>query len=270
MNYKNVRKRWDLDVWMDRIEIIENQIMSIAKGKKVANDIENVFIRNYAKLSLCLREVLTLLDNGYPDGALTIARTVYEITIITEFLYSNYKKGKNTELLERYFEDQNVKAYRNLKKLYEDISKIPNVPPEWKTKVDELSIKQKEIQSKYGNTKGEYWWANEALKVRNTTFAMIDNFVNDDFLLRMLYKRACISIHASSMNSFALLGRENEEGNIIYTTQTDKGFESPLLLGMFSHDRFADVICDYLGLIKNEVLNDMNDTYKIYIKDVLH
>lgn len=264
----DVRKRWSLDIWMNRIEIIEEQVIAATNGKKVSSDIENVFFRNYARLSLCLREMITLLDNGYPDGALTIARTAYEITVLTEFLYLEYSKGESQELIERYFEDHNVKAYRNLLALNKGIVALPQTPVGWKTAVDELENKLSIIKEKYKKIEKEYWWASIKFDGTPPSFNKIAQCVDKDIFVQALYKRACISVHASSMGSFALLGRNNADGNLIYTTQTDEGFEAPLLLGMTSHERVADVICDYWKLNKGELLNDMTTTYETYFKQL--
>lgn len=267
MCQQDINEKWKLDVWMARIDKVEDCIADIAEQKKTANDIDNILIRNYARIVLCLREVLTLLCHGYPDGALSIARTVYEINILTEFIYKRYKENSSQELIERYFADHNVKAYRNLKKLHEDISEIPEVPEGWKIKAKYFDKELQEVRKKFGNIKGEYWWASICFDGKKPTFSMIDEMVNEDYLLRMIYKRACIGIHASAMGSFALLGRDNINGNLIYTSQTDKGFESPLLLGMMSHDRFVDIICDYWKLDKESLISNMDEEYQKYIKN---
>lgn len=265
MCQKDAKEQWKLDIWMERINKVEVCVASIAEQKKSAHDIDNILIRNYGRIALCLREVLVLLCHGYPDGALSIARTVYEINILTQFIYSKFIEGNSQELIERYFADHNVKAYRNLKRLHEDISQTPDVPKLWKEKAKDFDGKLKELKSQYGKINEEYWWANICFNGKRTTFSMIDEEVNEDYLLRMIYKRACIGIHASAMGAFALLGRENGDGNIIYTSQTDKGFESPLLLGMISHDCFVEILCDYWKIDKTQLICDMNTTYQEYI-----
>ena len=39
--------------------------------------------------------------------------------ILTKFIYQKYKEDNNTDLIERYFDDHNVKAYGSLIKLHE-------------------------------------------------------------------------------------------------------------------------------------------------------
>lgn len=266
MEYQqSIIQKWKLDVWMERINSVEDKVADIAEKRKTAADIENILIRNYARIVLCLKEVITLLLNGYPDGALCIARTVYELDIITEFIYKMHQKGDSTELIERYFADHNVKAYRNLKNLHEDVSNTSETPEIWKSKAKVFESHLQDIKKKYGSLKGEYWWANICFEGKSPSFAKIDELVNEDHLLRTLYKRACIGIHASAMGTSALLGRDNENGNMIYTSQTDEGFEAPLLLGMISHDRFVEVLCDYWKWEKDLLMCNMDSTYQEYL-----
>jgi len=53
-------------------------------------------------------------------------------------------------------------------------------------------------------------------------------------LLKILYKRVCISTHASTIDDFALLGRDNLDGNKIFTSPMLEGFECPIVLSVES------------------------------------
>lgn len=262
-------QHWKLDDWMKRIEKVEDIFAPIIESKKTGYDIDNVLIYNYAKIVLCLREILTLLKHGFPDGALSIARTVYEYDILTEFIYSKYKENGASKLLECYFVDHNVKAYKCLKELHEEISKIPKTSKEFKNMVSNLEMELQKLKAQYGRLNGQYWWAKSEFNDKLPTFSMIDNLVNDDFLLRIIYKRACISVHASAIGSSALLGRSNEDGNMIYTTQTNEGFEAALLLGMISHDRIVEIMCDCWKINVEDILSDMREEYEKYIEKFL-
>ena len=268
IDYETNREKWKLDLWWERVDAVENSIIDIAEEKKTDESIDYVIIRNYGRLSLCLREMLTLLLNGYPDGALAIARSAYEIAIITDFLYSEVEKKGDKQLLKCYLADHNVKVYKSQKQLNEEMLKLPEPSSTLGKRIQQLKENLKEIEVQHGKISGMYWWARSTFDGKNPTFSMIDEKINDDLMLRILYKRACIAIHASSMGSMALLGRHNERGNIIYTTATDEGFEAPLLLGMVSHERVVDVICDYWKLEKKKIFKDADELYKLYAKNV--
>lgn len=65
----------------------------------------------HARSLLISRECLTLLKNGYPDGALSRWRTLYELSVIGEFLYTK----QNQDLCERYICYQYVQEYEDEK-----------------------------------------------------------------------------------------------------------------------------------------------------------
>ena len=269
-------EEWHLQEWWDRVDKVEDEVIKIVRTKRVEMNIDRMFITNYGKLVLSIREILTLLKNGYPDGALSIARTVYEIMILTKFIYQKYEEDNDTDLIERYFADHNVKVYKHYlnyyKRLYKntlDGIKIENSVDDLKTKigckVDEYETKLKELREKYKKIDIQYWWASKEFKGR-VNFQVIDNSTNDECVLRMLYERACVGIHASALGTYALLGRENEFGNIIYTTPTDSGFEAPLLLGMVSHDMFVEMLCKYFEAKSEIILSNSSDldVYELY------
>ena len=81
-----VVEKWNLREWWDRATCVEDVIAKITETKQSSRNIEQVLIFNYGRTVLCIKEILTLLMHGYPDGALSIARTVYEIMIITKFI----------------------------------------------------------------------------------------------------------------------------------------------------------------------------------------
>ena len=258
-----VVEKWNLREWWDRATCVEDVIAKITETKQSSRNIEQVLIFNYGRTVLCIKEILTLLMHGYPDGALSIARTVYEIMIITKFIYDKYEEDNETDLIELYFADHNVKAYKPLLKLHEWLYSCNCNIEEMKERIEGLKKEIAEINDKYGKTHDQYWWAQKEFEKR-VTFKKIDDITNSHLFLRVLYERACIGIHASSMGSIALLGRQNELGNVIYTTPTDEGFEVPLLLGMVSHDMLVEILCKHWNLDEEAILSNMDELYEKY------
>ena len=61
---------------------------------------------SFQKAVLYVKEITTLLYNGFPDGAMTLGKELYETMITLCF----FEKNKEDEaLLERYFDDATVK-----------------------------------------------------------------------------------------------------------------------------------------------------------------
>jgi hypothetical protein len=267
VDYQVIRERWKLDMWMDYISKSDDIAEGLSHNLKVDDNIENVILKNCACAILSFKEMLVLLSQGYPDGALMLTRNVYEAAIITQFIYNNYLASP--DLIERFFADQNVKAYKNRKELYEAIAeKSPDL--DWPKKAIEMCQQSlSDLTEKYGKISGQYWWAQAIFpdSKRSVSFSQIDKAINGDKLLRSLYKRACIGIHISSASPY-LLGRDNEEGNRLYTLATDKGFEAPLLLGMISFENIVDVLCHHWKLKKDDLFPNMETEYREYAQKV--
>lgn len=266
---EKIVEKWSLNEWWNRINKVEDIIAEITETKQASRDINQVLIFNYGRAALSLKEMLTLLMHGCPDGALAIARTVYEIMILTKFIYHKYEEDNNTDLIERYFDDHNVKAYESLIKLHEWIyandASLENV----KNMLDNLKREKNTLRKRYGKINSQYWWAGKEFDKR-VSFKIIDEAVNDEIFMRILYERACIGIHASAMGASALLGRKNELGNVIYTTSTEYGFEVPLLLGMVSHDMIVEILCKHWCLDIEDLLSDVNNLYEEYTVKCLY
>ena len=117
--------------------------------------------------------------------------------------YTKYEEDNNTELIERYFDDGNIKAIKPLLKLNRGLSKIRPDLIRLKDRVKELKRELNNMKIKYGEIETQYWWARKEFK-RPVTFKKIDESVDYDFFMRVLYERACIGIHASSKNFIIL------------------------------------------------------------------
>lgn len=266
--YKELLMKLEIYYWKRKINSLEIIIGKKLIGIQQGHDINNVLFRNYGRIVLCLKEMFVLISHGYPDGALSIARTIYEIIIITEYICKKEKECPT--VIERYFADHDVKSNKNRIELYKvmgENSLLYDTCQVEITKCEEV-LKTLENQYETSNFNKQYWWCTDAK--HNVTFRGIDEEINDDKLLRILYKRACISIHASSMSAACTLGRENEEGNIIYTSKTYDGSELALVLGLVSHDRFLDLWCRYWNEDRSVIFPTIDEKYDKKLKDIIY
>ena len=277
MNGALMLKDWKLNTWLNRINKVEDYFIPIIENISKENNIDNILSFNYARTVLCLKEIITLLKSGFPDGALTIARTAYEFFIITKFIYKKYKTHDENKLIERYFASIEVKSYKNLKGLYSEMlehykkKNTENTPETLQNrienKIEYYNNILEEFKKKYGEIKNDYWWAENELDAKSN-FNEIKKDVSPDFMLHALYKRACISIHANAISPLELLGRDNKQKNILYTNQTYNGFEPVLLLGMLSHDNIVEIMCKHWNIKLSDVLSDMSKEYNDYANNL--
>ena len=252
--------KWDLEFYEDTINKCEDIIAEEATKWKTVDDLNYYFLSTYAKAILTTREALCLLENGYPDGALSRAREVYEQMVIAFYISNNY----SDELLERYYADYELKVYKYRKLAYEKLKEVHTVCKEdYQDLEKQCNQKIDNLRQQYEKIQGDYWWV---LGSRISNFNNMQNDVGAGLLL-ILYKRACISTHAGSLSDIALLGRDNREGSLLRTDQTWEGFEGPILLLIGSFDVLTQMVFKHFKL---ELPNGYNvkDKYDKYWGEV--
>lgn len=114
----------------------------------------------HARSLLICRECLTLIKNDYPDGAFSRWRTLYELSVISDFLYTK----KSQELCERYIYYQYVQEYNDENCLREEGNKNYT---DYEFNV--LKSNFEYLQTKYGNyfSKRPYGWASDSLNKKS-------------------------------------------------------------------------------------------------------
>ena len=64
---------------------------------------------------MTLRELILLCKNGFPDGALGLARNLFEQFIIISVFEAQCEGVDRDRMVEKYYADYNVQRYKNLK-----------------------------------------------------------------------------------------------------------------------------------------------------------
>lgn len=112
-------------------------------------------------------EIYTLLDAGYPEGAMTLARNTYETMIIMAYLY---KRRDDNGLVERFYDDYCVKTCRDHIKYLEWLRENTAGSEELKLMLNKRNDDESSLKNKYSTylsgrdeTKyfKQYWWASK-------------------------------------------------------------------------------------------------------------
>lgn len=153
--------------------------------------LQYVMRRCHAKALQITREVMLLLDNGYPDAAMARWRTMHEVNVISAFV-----KKHGLECATRYIHHQEIDRLKSLRKHNECAEELG-----WKP-VPEASIMaqeqvQKELVESYGkNFKSPYGWAEAFTNHPAPNFTTLA--VNAGYgHWTALYKASSYSIHSS-------------------------------------------------------------------------
>lgn len=224
-------EKWHLEEIDQIIDDIEVKLESKINSDKCrcSDDFLNISLNATGRAIVSMREILHLLAAGYPDGALCIARNIYENMIILSFLESKSNNVDFQEMVKKYFDDMSVVQHKNMKSYYERLS--------LKEKAREHIEALQKLKSKYNiRSFRDYWWStkNSFTEIANEVFDVHDESLNGlTSMLFLLYKKACITLHATCTGNIATIGR-HAEMNLIETGRTGNDFHIPLCLSLMS------------------------------------
>jgi len=263
-------EQWRLQELTNILNSIEDDIAAAISAKqiKTGNDYCNIVLRSAGKAIVSMREIICLVSCGYPDGALSISRNLYEQLIILAFFESKHQDQDFQNYVEDYGIDYDIQRYKAL--IYECENCLQN-----SERMTELEEELANVKSTAHNStgRGTYWWAG------CSTFANLTNSViasmqeqNVQFFLHRLhlhYKRACVALHASCIGNTLRLG-SNPDFAGIDTTPTEKGHALPLWFATISLGYILGVTFSQLELEYEhyeQLLNELSTFYDNKEKD---
>lgn len=240
-NWKENILYWKIDDLERIISVLEVAFGESLSKQKTGKDYTNIQIRAYAHAIIVMKEILCLIKSGFPDGALALARRLYEQIVILSFFENRKKNSDFNDLVQRYYASHTILAYTD-QKLAADYFNNKNRSKKLRSKIN----KEKRKYSHWipNNTYvPDYWWTGEQTI---DSFGAMQKEYSDGFG-KILYKRACISTHVSAMGNYALLGR-SELDSKIYTGSTFNGHYIPLILSVSSFGDISTIVFKNLNI----------------------
>lgn len=213
-------------------DIIESMIVLSIEGGELVSAEEHksprkgklrlsILFKLHARACQIASEILVLLKNGYPDGAMARWRTMYEIMVISLFLSS-----ENEDLSRRYLAHEAIEDHKAAQ-LHQQHFKRTNSEPIRPKILNKLQRKYDALKRKYGKEFAtEYGWASKVLKNPQPNFSQIENKIDLSYL-RPYYKIASYNVHASPHGIKYRLGLPLEEGHLMLTGPSQHGLEMP-------------------------------------------
>lgn len=254
---KSSAERWNYSAAVQAVKECE-KLAQESDLLKTPNTFTYIAGESYSKAIITTKEILTLLYNGFPEGAMALSRILYEAMIVMRFLYMH---KDNEELLQRYIDDYAVKVSRDRIKYYnylleysqsqEEKDEALHLKIEARKEHNKLKEKYSEFLSynKQGNYLHDYWWIGNVIKSRN--FGAIQNEVTLENL-KILYTLSCYRAHSGVVGSSVRFGTLFDETELS-TSGSLSGFQIPLCFslvcfGILTETMFnaVDVDCGYL------------------------
>ena len=244
--------KWQLDEFMTIVDEFEDELANTV-GNKVVSGYETILVHIAGKVLLTTREVLNLCALGYPDGALSLARNLYEQMVIVSF----FEVHKQDENFQDYIDDfcLSYEAQRN-----DMLRTCERYFPEGDAK--ELLDEKNVIATRaHRPMKGDYWWSGYGSFAKLAQ--SIINGAEDDNLRRFLgkqyivYKRACLSLHAGCMGNAIRIGSDVNFGKVD-TSPTVYGQSTPLGYAASSLIMIVGTLCLQFKIDHEKYLKRLN------------
>lgn len=264
MTQTDIINKYHISELEECIDIIEDEISEKINNGNYKTGITyfNVVINCLGKSMLVFREIILLCKNGMPDGALGLARNLFEQFVII-MCFEEYDSDQKQKMVEKFYDDYEVQRNKSIKTMYEYANDTRNV------QICEEELRR--IKEKYGvKNLSTYWWCG-----RNT-FSDLCKFIIDRASgeyksliqgLHISYKRACLELHA---NTFGNVNRVSGFFSGVDLSPKNEGQEYALDLAVKSFILIAMISYEVLGLNSSmikEKLNDMALLYQNMIND---
>ena len=222
----------------------------------------NIVLSTAGKSLLIMRETLFLAAAGYPDGALSLSRNLYE-QFVTLIFFEHEKQLEGFSLfVEDYYLDYEIKN------INEHISAHEWIGDEFD--LTGLRNELKEVKdTAHSKISGDYWWTGKPNFTRLAEYVLSNE--NDISMRRYIgllhtsYKRACVSLHASCLGNILRL-KDDAEPHIIDILHTNDRQYFPLWFATSSLILIFGVTCKTLGISHEPYLRKMNELALFYEK----
>jgi hypothetical protein len=279
---KNLKKRWGKA--FDKLELFimynleYGEIVLESVRNKGKNDLKfETLLKLHARACQISYEILELLCGGFADGAFARWRSLYEISIISNFLVD-----KPIELCQRYLDYYFIESYYEMKEYQKNWEKL-NQEPLTNEEIQEHENKISELIKQYGSDfLKPYGWLGSYLPKDKWNFAGIEE-TTDLKHFRSYYKFANNYVHSGAKGFIYKLGMLNQEKimlagpsnygfadpaqyaalSLFHTTSTLSNFDDYLEDSLYLRIgvNLYDELCDTFVLVQNKIEEEENQKH---------
>lgn len=221
--------------------------------------LSNVLLRLHARACQVTAEIITLLENGYADGAMARWRTLHEISIVMALMNEH-----GDALAERYVAHQAIEA-KSAKDQYELCHERLGYEPLSPDECSDIDAGYSEAISEFGKEfGGPYGWAAGYVEPRQRGRLGLGDLevAAGRSMMASHYKLASHNVHAGPQALFLRLGLLDDEPGILAGASNvglaEPGQNTALSLSLISVLLFNDSV-DLDSLVKMKVLLLLRD-----------
>lgn len=238
---KSNSQRWHYQELCELVSATEERFSEIA-AKSSEKDYQALLTDFFGKAVLYIKEIYTLLYNGFADGAMTLAGELFEASVLLSFI----DKNKNDEgIAERYFDNIELSSIVDSIKLLSFL-KDGATDAETRTGLEDAvarkqrtysSLKTKHIKFLSDGVFRPYWWLGFNLEENEKSFSgILKKTVWEKTLFKHIYNMSKHAGH-NAVNPY-----ENGEGAVINADPSTEGFQIPLCFATASFVNISKIV----------------------------
>ena len=152
--YTECTKLWKLDDLSLIVDSVESYVLDAMQAQhiKTGNNYLNILLFAFGKSVATMREIICLSTFGFPDGALSLARNVYEEFIVVSFFEKHRQDNNFQNYVDDFCLDYNIQRNRALR--YE----AAHFDNSTGLKEIENETTKAKSASHHKITKQDFWW----------------------------------------------------------------------------------------------------------------
>jgi len=255
---KLLNKRWGKLLALLEVFILVSQEIGAEFNEGIRGDPEKeipprfeVLSHSHARSCQVALEILTLLQNGFADGAHARWRTLHEIAVETNIINRN-----DDELAGRYL-DHDIVHKRQSARIFQEHYQELGYKSVTDDEVRELEEAYTRLIQQYGKDfANENGWAARLTGKSRPQFKDLEDIADFEHM-RPLYKMACLNVHGGARGLLFRLGLSYEgDENLLLAGPSTNGLANPIqntaysLLQITAALLTYDINLDYLVIIK--------------------
>lgn len=224
--------------------------------------LKHSLIHIIGKTIVTARAIIELSRCGYADGALGLARNLYEQFVFVTF----FRTHKNDADFQNILEDYELSAHYQYWKKQEQMCKIfaPEQLPAIQKEIDDV-VQKINHQKDNNGPKGDYYWAGKS------SFAKLVEDIEDQnkeliSILKDYYKEACFALHAGCLGNSMRVGIPKEYNEIVTDPTSD--VSEPLYFSLMSLIGIVCAVFDELGIPIEPFKKRLNDLAGYYMEKI--
>ena len=262
---KSNSRRWNFEELSVIIEETENRFNDVVV-KSDQKDYQSLLTDFFGKAVLYTKEALTLLYQGYADGAISLSKELFETSVLLSF----FEQHKDEEdIFERYFDNIELSSISDSMLLLSFL-KDGATDDATKTSLSDMTERKKRtysgLKTKYKDflidgSFRPYWYLGNVLEDKSF-YGIMKNTAWDKTVFKHIYNMTKHSGHNAVNPS------DSDDVAAVMTNPSTEGFQIPVCFTVTSFINISKIVFANDGIDFSDIENRLNGIIKPLFSEI--